>query len=568
MKKLVALLLVLVMGLSCCLAGCSNSNEETTTKAPEQTTAAPSGETTTKAPEAPAEPVVFTFGVESEPQGLDGSNYYTNLVQAILNATMEPLVRTHEGAIVPAAAESWEVSEDGLTWTFHLRDDVKWEDGVTLTAKHFEEGWARMLNSDTISSFSGTMNSYFENGVAFYNKECDWEDVGIKALDDTTLELRLANPAGYLLQVLSMSTFAPSRLDFIAQHGEAFGGDADKVISCGPFVVESWEHEARLVLAKNPDWYDADKVKLDKVVYEIVTSADTRAMMFDEGDLDYVKLQSSLIQLYSDNEHFGTVDTGTQTQMLVKLDHKYLKNLNLRKAIGWSFDREDICSSFMYGAATPGLRWVSNVIAGANGFYADEHPEVKAFGPKADVELAKQYMDTFRTEAGLSADQTIELDYLTGESQTLREISEYLQDTLLNVLNIKVDLNLQPSSTRWGEEGAGHYDLDLSGWGPDFNDPLGNLCAFDDSAAYKHTQFSTLDVYDDFLAALRNAGATNDAVQRMAYLAEAEGILMDNVVLIPVIYTSDAYLLRNTFEGISFPASGPGYDYIWASKVA
>jgi len=546
-KKALALLLVLLIAFSTVLAGCSNGTNNENKE---------------------AEEAVFTIGLLTEPQGLDYANYYTSEVQAILSATTETLVRPHNGGIVPAAATSWEVSDDGMVWTFKLRNDVKWEDGVVLTAKHFEDGFERMLNSSTISSYSGTMNSYFENGVAYYNKECDWADVGVKALDDTTLELRLANPAGYLLQILAMTCFSPARLDFIAKHGEGFGGEADRVIACGPFTVESWEHEARLVLVKNPDWYDAAKVNLDKVVFEIVPANDTRAMMFDEGKLDYTELESSLTEMYKDNENYGTKDSGSQNQMLVNLGHKYLKNINLRQAIGWAFDRQDICDSFMYGTAVPGMRWVTNVIAGANTYFTTEHPEVGAFGPKADLEKSKSYMATFYKEAGLAEGTAIDLKLLTGDSKTLREIAEYMQDTLLNVLNINVDLNLQPSSTRWGEEGAGNYDLDLSGWGPDFNDPLGNLCAFDDQAAYKHTQFSTLDVYDDFLAALRNAGATNDAVERMGYLAEAEGILMDNVVLIPIIFKSDAYLLRNTFEGVYFNASGPEYDFIWASKKA
>jgi len=235
------------------------------------------------APAAPADRDSVVVSITTEPTTLDPCQGWGHGALPLIQSTL--LAYDTDMNMVCDLATDYALDDTGLVWTFHLRDDVKWEDGVTLTAKHFEEGWARMLNSDTISSFSGTMNSYFENGVAYYNKECDWADVGVKALDDTTLELRLANPAGYLLQILAMTCFSPARLDFIAKHGEGFGGEADRVIACGPFTVESWEHEARLVLVKNPDWYDAAKVNLDKVVFEIVPANDTRAMMFDEGKL-------------------------------------------------------------------------------------------------------------------------------------------------------------------------------------------------------------------------------------------------------------------------------------------
>jgi len=570
MKRFLALLLVVVMVLSLSLAGCSNNNEETTTKAPEQTTSAP--EQTTEGTTEPAEPKTFTLGVTADPESLDCHAYYGNIVQDVLTAVNENLVRQHNGSIIPSGAESWTISEDGLVWTFKIREGMTWTDGSVLDANDYYDAFERLMNPNTFSSFGSAMASYFANGEAYNaGTVTDFAEVGVKVLDNNTLELTLANPCGYFLNILSMSCFLPIHKDSVVANGETYGSEANKQPYCGPFYVEYWAHEEKIVLTKNENYWNAAEVNFDTVTLQTITSNETRALMYEQGDLDYTNVATSLVTLYNTRDDFKTRDSGSLTHLLVKQDHELLKNLNLRLALGWSIDRAGLCASLLNNTAVPALRFVPSIIAGANGYYTEEHPEVTNWAPNADLEKAKSFMTTFRTEAGIG-DEAVELKLMTGDSELLRQVAEYLQDLWLTELNVNLTLDLQPSSTRWATERAGGYDVDISGWSPDFGDPLGNLCALEDGSNWKHNAFhtseATAQLSASFTDLINKSKAEVDPVTRIGYLAEAEKIIVDNSIIIPIYFSQTCYMMDPAYSDIFFNVSGPDIDFIYGDYAA
>ncbi|MBE6878962.1 MAG: peptide ABC transporter substrate-binding protein, partial [Ruminococcaceae bacterium] len=210
----------------------------------------------------------------------------------------EPLVRMYNGVLEPGAAESWEISEDGLTYTFHLRD-MTWSDGQPVTAGDFEYAIKRLVDPNTASPY-GWFACYIKNGSPCNTGDLPLEELGVKAIDDKTLEITLEYVADYFLQVVSNACYVATRQDLVEQYGQDFAATAEKNAYTGPFVVKEVKTGDRIVLAKNANYWNADQTKLEEVEIIVVANANTAVDMYNAGDLDYVQVPSELKDLYAD----------------------------------------------------------------------------------------------------------------------------------------------------------------------------------------------------------------------------------------------------------------------------
>ena len=252
----------------------------------------------------------------------------------IIRHVIETLVQLDENdQVVPGVAKDWKVSDDGLVYNFELHDDMKWTNGEPVTAHDFVFAWTSLLSPEFASEYA-YFGYVFKNGLAFSKGEVGVEEVGFKALSDYELEVTLENPTPYFLGSLAYKSFAPLNEKAYNEFGDAYGTDADKMVYNGPFIISSWEHENKVVLEKNPDYYDADNVQLEKINMVMINDANASMNAFKAGELDMTNLNGDQVQMMeAENYPIYNYDDASNFYLEFNLEDKYLANKNLRKAI-------------------------------------------------------------------------------------------------------------------------------------------------------------------------------------------------------------------------------------------
>ena len=249
---------------------------------------------------------VLNLATSSDIPSLDVSKSTDQQSFQTMNSTMEGLTRIDgDGKVKPGVAESWEVSEDGLTWTFKLRKNSTWSNGTPVTAHDFEYSWKRTLTPETAAEYSYIMADIVgastkeieENGV---------DGVGVKALDDYTLEVKLNRPVAYFAELMSFQVFFPQNQEFVESCGDAYGSAADKQIYNGPFTLTSWKMEDQFSMEKNPNYWDAANVKLNKINTKVVKDTGAEVSLYENGEIDRAALSSDYVDKYKDSKEFKT----------------------------------------------------------------------------------------------------------------------------------------------------------------------------------------------------------------------------------------------------------------------
>jgi len=571
MKKLLSLLLITVMVLSMALAGCSNNNEETTTKAPEQTTKAPGGETTTKAPEPAKEPATLRLANSTEPQAIDQHRYFTGIDRTVTLSIYEPLLREFQGETVPAAAESWTVSEDGLVYTFKLREGMKWTDGEPLVAQHYVDGIKRLGDPNLASSMGGTYTAMFKNGPEYNQGLCSFDEVGVKALDELTVEYTLGYPVAYFLDQIKSAAYLPIRIEIPTQMGETFGGSTDNLVYCGPYIVKEWIREAEMTLVKNESYWAADTLaQIETVHYDFVASNETRALMFDNDDIDYNLLGTAQVEVYKDSPYFNVFVAGNGYGFLFNTNNEQLNNLNLRKALSFAPDRKGICEGLFFGAYTPSTRLIPDgTLSGGTFDFVKTNPDNKGWEVTPQVELAQDCFNKALTELNMTKEQ-IDLAIMTGDADSTRLTAEASIDAFEQVLGIIVDADLYPSQQRWDNEVNGRYLIDITGYSTSINDPWEYLNGYiEDGGNYLHTGIMQQELYPQFEAKMKEAQREADPEKYTKLMGEAEKLMMDTYVHSVLYFGNRIYTMRtDRFEGVEQNRSGADLNFIFAKAIA
>jgi len=567
MKKLLSLLLVTVMVLSLALAGCSNSNEETTTKAPEQTTKAPGGETTTKAPEVPAEPTEFRFAYEVEPQAMDHHRYFIPIIRMVALAVYEPLIREYNGEIVPAAAESWTVSDDGLVYTFKLREGMTWTDGVPLTAQHYVDGVKRLASPELASSMGGTYSAMFVNGPKYNSGECSFDEVGVKALDELTVQYTLSYPLAYFMDQLKNAAYLPIRLDIADPMGQEYGNTNEGLVYCGPYVLTEWIRESEMTLVKNENHWAADTIaQIDTVHIDIIPNGDTRALMFDNGDVDFTMLATAQVEVYKDSPYYQYFNAGNNYGYIFNTHDKQLQNQNLRKALAYAPDRAGMCTGMFFNAYTPSYRIVPDgTLAAGSINYTEFTKGVKGWDQTTNAQIANDALNLALTELNLTKDQ-IDLEIMTGDTDSVRLTAEASVDAFEQVLGLDVSAQLYPSQQRWDNEVNGRYQIDITGYSVASNDAYEYLKGYITGGNYLHSGIQNHPSYAEYEGKLNAAKTEVDPEKYATLLGEAEQIFMDTYIHTPLYHGNRIYLLRtDAFEGMEMNRSGMEMNWIFAT---
>lgn len=296
---------------------------------------------------------ILRWNVGAEPEALDPLLMGPTGMQ-VVNNTFEGLMRTYQGRLIPGIAESYSISDDGLLYTFYLRDS-KWSDGKALVAKDFIFAWTRFLNPELKMSYA---KQFFciENAEAYWNGKCTAEEIGFKAINDKTIEVRLVAPTPYFLALTAFNIYYPVREDIVDNRG-TWSHDAAKYVCNGPFTLESWNLNQNIVLVKNKHYWNADMVKLDKVAISFIVDESSALTAYRAGDIDLFKgvPTQEVPQLQARDDEFHTLPMLGVLYYIFNVERKPFNDVRVRKAITLALDRQSLVNNVTKAGEIPAV---------------------------------------------------------------------------------------------------------------------------------------------------------------------------------------------------------------------
>lgn len=513
--------------------------------------------------EASGEQVLNLLNGDTIPT-MDASMATDQYAFEFLGATMEGLYRLGEdGKPVEGIANDHKVSEDGKTWTFTLREDAKWSNGDPVTAHDFVYAWQRAVNPDTGSEYGPyMMGGVIKNATAVNSGDKPVEELGVKADGDYTLVVELENPTPYFESLTTFGTFLPLNQKFVEEQGDKYATSTDTLLSNGPFILSDWEStSSSWNLTKNEDYWDAETVSLDKITYEVVKDPQTAVDLYEAGTVDRAGLSSDLVDQYSTHEDYiVNPQTSVFYLKMNQTRNEALANTNIRAAISRAFDKQALVDQILNNGSL-----VANGLVPANFTpmpeSGEDFREVSGDLVTYDLEKAKEYWKKGLEELGTDS---VELEFLAGDSETAKQMNEYLANQLqTNLDGLKVTLKQVPFEQRLDLDTNMDYDIQFSGWGPDFLDPYTFLNLWITDGGNNKMGYSNKE-YDKLLEEAQTTLATDNPARYQNFL-EAEKVLFEDAAIAPVYQKASAQLLRQGVEGIIVNPFGPDYEYKWAS---
>lgn len=550
-----ALLLVVALLLSACSfsESTSNSNNNNATESPTDS----DKEGTTD--EEDSSPKVLRLNNGSEPGSLHPALAQGTHDSWILEHTFEGLTKKNaEGDIQPGMAKEWN-TEDGVTWTFTLKDDVYWSNGDPVTAEDFEYAWKHVLNPATAAQYSYQL--YYLKGAEAYNSAEEGADlaaleaeVGVKAVDSKTLEVTLAQPTPYFLDLTSFYTYYPVNKK-VQEANKDWAQEAETHVSNGPFYLADWKHKESIAIKKNDKYYEKDMIKLDEVQFVIIDDENTAWQMYQADELDLVYPLPQDVQgqlMASDDAEFHIGPDLAVYYFNINNTEKPFNNAKIRKALSLAIDRQTIVEHVAQGGQTPAYSIVPPGIPDVSGDYQENTG--KLF--EENVEEAKKLLAEGLEEEGL--DKLPSFVYLYNTSEGHKAIAEAVQEMWRKNLGVETTLENVEFQVKLDSEQAGDYTVSRAGWVGDYVDPMTFLDLWVSDGPYNDARFKNSE-YDELIS---KAKSTLDQAERMEAMHAAEKILMDEMPIIPIYFYTKPYVLKPSVTGIYDPINSyPQFKY-------
>ena len=499
-----------------------------------------------------AEGGVLNIMLETEVQSLDpqlatdGTSF-----EVIADFTDGLMQMDAEGAAVPALAESYELSEDGKTYTFHLKD-AKWSNGDPVTAADFVFGWQRAVDPANASEYSYMLSDIGQvvNAAEIIAGEKPVTDLGVTAVDDKTLKVELNVPVSYFLSLMYFPTYYPVNEAFFNTCPDTFGTSPETVLANGAFVLTTYEPAATAFeLTKNADYYDADKISLDGLNYQVIKDSQQALMSYQNGDLDITLLNGEQVEQVKDDPEFTSVGAGYLWYISPNMDAvPDLANLNLRRAMTFALDREAITADVVKDGSTPAFTAVPEQFAtGPDGtdFSADQtkFSEFCAYDPDKAVE----YYNQAKSELGKdSFSFTMVVDADDAPQKVAQVVQEQLQTTLPGMT---IELKVEPKKQRVQDMQDGTFELGLTRWGPDYADPMTYLGMWVTGNSNNYGLWSDAE-YDSIIAECTTGDLCTDPEGRWEAMYDAESIVLEQAVIYPLYTQCNAEMISSAVTGV------------------
>lgn len=565
LKKVLALVLSAALVVSA-FAGCGGNSSSSTTStesiaasesSAESTESTASGDSTPAAsgdataiftPKTVDAAKTISLNAGMEPTGLNTLTSTYAIEFSLFEHMYENLVTLDDDDnTVPGAAESWDYDEDTLTYTFHLRKDGVWTNGDPVTAKDFEFAWSQALNPDVASDYAYFLY-FIKNAEKYFNGEVTWDEVGVKVVDDYTLEVTMEQPTPYALFLFSFGTLAPVNQRFYEAVGaDLYSTEAQYFCTNGPFALTEWSHNDKIVMQKNDAWHGAADVEVEEIDWKIITDANAALSSFLAGDLDMVGLGTG--ELIKQAEAAGaTIQSytdGTSFYIYFNNNDQYLSNVNLRRALFNAIDEQKEIDTVWQNDNEPMTSFTAPGVSATDGTsFAGKVGEL--YAPSRDQEKAKEYLATALSELGCTVDDlSAHLSIDCGDSPTSIAEASFYQEQWRQVLGIEVAVNSMITKQGSQNRKTGNYVMSVTGWGPDYNDPNTFLDLWVTDGGNNQTGFSN-ERYDELIDL---ASKETDLEKRESYFIECEQIIADQLPIGPAFWRAPSYACSDKIKG-------------------
>lgn len=559
MKKRIGLLLTAGLILTAALSGCSKSSSPTEPQTIAQAESKPesgSAEGTAAAGEEGtlADSQEMTFVLSNEPDGIDpGVTNNSFAVPFILNC-FEGLVSYDEkGEITPGNAVSWEASDDMTVYTFHLRDGLKWSDGTPLTANDYVYSALRVLTPATASQYVNMISDYVVNGQEYYEGKAKAEDVGVKALNDTTLQFTLKAPCPYFVDLASMWVYFPVEKATVEANGDKWTANAHTYVSNGPFKVTQMNMGESYVLEKNDQYWDAANVTLKKLTFRYILDTSTALTAYESGEVDGIRTipAGDIARLRADKAGLVTAPSYGTVYYNVNCAKEPYNNPLVRKALNLAIDRQSLIDNVIQIDAVPAYSFLSpgyvvdgkDILDGRSDF---------DLSPTANVEEAKKAL----ADAGYPDGKgfpTLELSFYSDD--TTKKTVEAVKEMWEKNLGIKVDVNSAEWAVYYSAVQQGDYQVGAMGWSADYVNPMSFLPLLY-TKDVTNTAYYSNPKYD---ALVDQVKVEPDPVKFGELVKEADQVVSSDYAVIPLYYKANTYLIKNNIKGVYMTSSASLY---------
>lgn len=501
---------------------------------------------------------VFRYSTNTEATTLDPTKANCVPDNEIQHAVTEGLVRNTGGEITAGVAEDWEVSEDGLVYTFTLNPDAKWSDGEQIKAQDFVYAWQRLMDPATAAPYA-FIGEYIKNGAEVEKGEVAPTELGVVAKDDTTLEVTLVHPTSYFLSLVGSSAqFAPLRQDVVEKYGKDFAADAEKNVYSGPYILTSAENQ-KWIFEPNEEYWDKENIHLDRVELSYVQNTDTSLAMYESGDLDYTKVPSAAVPKYEGKDNVyrdGSVD---YYYFNCDGESAAMKNKNFRLALNYAFNRNANNKLVNNDVHAPSNAIVFSGLKGVEKTYGEES-NLQSYPLDGDTAKAKEYLDAALKELGLASPSDITIAITTTDNDSSKKQAEACQEMWKKELGINVEINQITYAEVLKRHNTGEFDIIWGGWVSDYDDPYSYLELYKSDCVYNYSRYK-----NDEVDKLLNATQTEtDAAKRMDMLHQAEQIVIDDAALLPQGERNVHYLVDEDVKGLVNYYCGVNLDWIYA----
>ncbi|MGE7366184.1 peptide ABC transporter substrate-binding protein [Desemzia incerta] len=471
----------------------------------------------------------------------------------VIANTIEGLYTLDEsGVAVPSLAEKTDVSEDGLTYTFTLKD-ATWSNGTPVTADDFVYAWQRLADPDTASEYYYIMGiAGVVNADEISAGEKDPEELGVTAIDEKTLEVKLNHPVPFFESLMAFPSFFPMNQAFFEEAGENYGTSADTLIANGAFEITSYEPAATTIeLEKNPDYFDADNVSLDGIKYQVIKDTQQAMLSYQNGDLDVVTLAGEQVDLFKDDPEFQTIQAGYLWYISPNTKVPGLENANLRKALGQAFDKEYIAETVLKDGSNAADYMIPEGLAvdpeGVD--FRETTGTYLEFDPAA----AQEALELAKEELGKDS---FTFTMIIEDTESSINVAQVLKSQIEeNLDGVTVEIEQMPKKTRLDRMNVGDYELALTRWGPDYADPMTYADMFlTDSGNNKG--FWSNAKYDELVNSSLDGELSLDPEARWTALQEAESIILEDAGILPVYQKGNAVMVKSNVTGVDFHTVG------------
>lgn len=499
---------------------------------------------------ANAEGNVLNLILSSEPPTIDPAAATDTTSGALIDNVFEGLTDvTPEGEVIPALAESWEMSEDGMTYTFHLRQNAVWSNGDPVTAHDLVYGWLRVLNPETLSQRADFM--FVVEGAKEYNSgEGKAEDVKVKAVDDYTFEVTLVSPTAYFTELVTMYTFLPVNQKVAESNPDWATELSDDYVTNGPFLLTEHVQHSHYVLTKNETYWDKDNVALSEVNVQIVESSATANNEFVAGTVDYLgspygEVSLDMIEKFDEHGLLNRKPTSAIYWYMINNTDPVMQNVNIRKALGYAIDRQSIVDNITKGGQVPALGYVPPVIPGFE--------EDRGYFKDADFDTAREFLKVGLEELGMKdpSELTVHLSINTSEAHSI--IAQFIQETWAKELGINTEIDNSEWQVYLDKLQQKDYQVGRLGWTGKYNDATTYLDNFktiengNNQAGWENEEYTAL---------LDKAMFELDPAKRLDILKEAEALIISEMPVIPIYFYSNTFVKKENLKGMEYDGVG------------